>query len=385
VAAPLHIVCVLGTRPEAVKLAPVVIAARSNPGAFRSTIVATGQHREMAASALAAFDLEPDVNLRIMEADQRPTDVLARVLVALPDVLRAQAPDVVLVQGDTSSTLAGALCAFHARIPVGHVEAGLRTPDPYSPFPEEMNRRLVSAMSTFHFAPTAAARDRLLAEGVDACRVTVTGNTVIDALERLRRTAKAPADLRFPPRSRLVLLTCHRRENHGARIVEICAAVRDVVRARSDVVIVCPVHPNPNVQSRIRAELGNVGRVRLLEPVGYQELLWLLEASTLVLTDSGGLQEEAPAFNKPVLVLRDVTERPEGVEAGVARLIGAARSAIVSATLRLLDDAGEYARMTAAENPYGDGRASERILRCVSERLHEHAGAPRLTQALATP
>lgn len=366
---PLHLVCVLGTRPEAIKLAPIVLAARSAPARVRATVIATGQHRDMADAALAAFDLQADIDLRVMEANQRPTDVLARVLTALPPVLTAVAPDVVLVQGDTSSTLAGALCAHHAKIPVGHVEAGLRTDDRYSPFPEEMNRRLTSAIATFHFAPTDVARDRLLAEAVSADDIIVTGNTVVDAVVRLRARTKAPAGLTRPSHSRLILLTCHRRENHGEKMKDICAAVRDIVSARPDVVVVCPVHPNPDVEGRMRTELSAVDRVHLVPPVDYQELLWLLDACTLVLTDSGGLQEEAPAFRKPVLVLRDVTERPEGIRAGVARLLGTDRASIVRETLRLLDDPAEYARMASGDNPYGDGRAGERILTWLLQRL----------------
>lgn len=359
---PLHIACVLGTRPEAIKLAPIILAARSMPDQFTVTVIATGQHREMAEAALAAFGLKPSLDLDVMEANQRPTDVLARVMLALPRVLEKVRPDVVLVQGDTASTLSGALCAYHAKIPVGHVEAGLRTADPYSPFPEEMNRRLTSAVAAFHFAPTRRARERLLAENIAPERVVVTGNTVIDALQHLRRVMRPPADVALPPDARLILLTCHRRENHGERLGAICAAVRDIVAARPDVVVVCPVHPNPDVTSRTRAELGGLARIQLVAPVDYPELLWLMEASTVVLTDSGGLQEEAPAFKRPVLVLREITERPEGIESDVARLLGTDRPTIVRETLRLLDDPHERARMTSGENPYGDGHAATRIL-----------------------
>lgn len=364
---PLHVACVLGTRPEGIKLAPIVLAARA--AGLRVTIVATGQHRDMAAVALVAFGLAADVDLGVMESNQQPTDVLARVLLALPPALDATRPDVVLVQGDTSSTLAGALCAFHAKIPVGHVEAGLRTGDRYSPFPEEMNRRLTSAVSTFHFAPTPRARARLLEQGIAPETVLVTGNTVVDALGRLRSSAVPPAGVGDRGASRLLLLTCHRRENHGARLEAICGAIRDLVSARPDVIVACPVHPNPNVEVRMHAELDGLARVRLLAPVRYAELLWLLEACTLVLTDSGGLQEEAPTFGKPVLVLRDTTERPEGIEAGAARLVGTGRDAIVRATLRLLDDAAAYRRMAEVANPYGDGHASGRIVQFLLEHV----------------
>jgi UDP-N-acetylglucosamine 2-epimerase (non-hydrolysing) len=359
---------VLGTRPEAIKLAPIALAAREARDRFAFTIVATGQH-EMAASALAQFSLTADIDLRVMEPNQRPTDVIARTLLALPPVLAELRPDVVLVQGDTSSTFAGALAAYHDRIPVGHVEAGLRTDDIYSPFPEEMNRRMTSAVATFHFAPTDRARGRLLAEGIPDRRVLVSGNTVVDALLRLRATAMPPAGVRVAPGSRMLLLTCHRRENHGERIADICRAVRDIIEARPDVSVVCPVHPNPAVKPRMQAALGSIDRVTLLEPVEYTELLWLMERSTIVLTDSGGLQEEAPTFRKPVLVLRDVTERPEGVDAGVAMLVGTDRATIVRETLRLLDDPAAYARMASGSNPYGDGTASTRILDYLSAHI----------------
>lgn len=367
--APLRLACVLGTRPEAIKLAPIVLAARDAPSRFTVTVIATGQHRQMAASALAQFGLAADVDLQVMEVNQRPTDVIARTLLALPAVFADIRPDAVLVQGDTSSTLAGAIGAYHEKIPVGHVEAGLRTDDIYSPFPEEMNRRMTSAVSTFHFAPTELARRRLTAEAIPADRVLVSGNTVVDALLRLRATATPPSGVTVDPRTRMILLTCHRRENHGERMDDICRAVRDIVLARPDVTVVCPVHPNPQVKPRMQAALGDVDRVTLVEPVEYSQLLWLMEASTIVLTDSGGLQEEAPTFRKPVLVLRDVTERPEGIEAGVARLVGTDRAAIVRETLRVLDDGREYRRMASGTNPYGDGRASERILTFLSARV----------------
>jgi UDP-N-acetylglucosamine 2-epimerase (non-hydrolysing) len=359
---PLDVMCVLGTRPEAIKLAPIALAARRLGNPFAVSIVATGQHRDLATAALEAFGLSADVDLGVMTPHQRPTDVIARVLTALPPLLESRRPDVVLVQGDTATTVAAALAAYHSKIPVGHVEAGLRTGDRYSPFPEEMNRRLATRLASYHFAPTVLAAERLLLEGVDPDSVIVTGNTVIDALCRLRSTATPPGQLGVPDGQRMILLTVHRRENHGARLREVCAAARDIVRARGDVVIVCPVHPNPDVQRRVHEELAAVERIQLVPPVEYPELLWLLDRSVLVLTDSGGLQEEAPAYHKPVLVLRDSTERPEGIEAGVARLVGTARERITGETLRLLDDAQEYRRMSSRDNPFGDGRAAERIL-----------------------
>jgi UDP-N-acetylglucosamine 2-epimerase len=372
---PLHVACVFGTRPEAIKLAPIALAARQRRAHFTVTLIATGQHRDIGTAALDPFGLRADVDLAIMQSGQTPTDVLARVLAALPPVLGSVRPDVVLVQGDTSSTLAGALCAYHATIPVGHVEAGLRTGDRYSPFPEEMNRRLTSRVATYHFAPTEVARDRLLREAVDADAVVVTGNTVVDALAHLRTATTRPKGLDLPVNSRLVLLTCHRRENHGARLTGICGAMREIVAARPDVHVVCPVHPNPAVQSVMHAVLRPVERVHLLGPIDYPELLWLLDAATLVVTDSGGLQEEAPAFHTPVLVIRDTTERPEGIEAGVARLIGTDPATIVRETLRLLDDPETYALMARGENPYGDGRASMRILDALAAGRITEGGA----------
>jgi UDP-N-acetylglucosamine 2-epimerase (non-hydrolysing) len=360
---PLEVMCVLGTRPEAIKLAPIALAARRPGSPFAVSIVATGQHRDLATAALEAFGLSADVDLDVMTPHQQPTDVIARVLTALPPVLERHRPDVVLVQGDTATTLAAALAAYHLKIAVGHVEAGLRTGDRYSPFPEEMNRRLTTRVATYHFAPTCLAAERLLLEGIDPDAVSVTGNTVIDALCRLRSTAAPPAQVKVPHDRRMILLTVHRRENHGARLSDVCAAACDIVRARRDVVIVCPVHPNPDVQRRVHEELAAVERIQLVPPVDYPELLWLLDRCFLVLTDSGGLQEEAPTFHKPVLVLRDSTERPEGVDGGVARLVGTARERIAGETLRMLDDEQEYRRMSTRENPFGDGRAAERILR----------------------
>jgi UDP-N-acetylglucosamine 2-epimerase (non-hydrolysing) len=370
----LKVMCVLGTRPEAIKLAPVALAVHRLADQFAVSVVATGQHREMATLALAAFGVSADVDLDVMTPHQRPTDVIARVLTALPSVFERHRPDVVLVQGDTATTVAAALAAYHSEIAVGHVEAGLRTGDRYSPFPEEMNRRLTTRLASYHFAPTRLASDRLLAEGVDPRTVIMTGNTVVDALCRLRATATPPRGINLTDRQRMILLTVHRRENHGARLLDICAAVRDIVRARRDVVVLCPVHPNPDVQRRVYQELA-IERIQLMPPLDYPELLWVLDRSFLVLTDSGGLQEEAPAFHKPVLVLRESTERPEGIDGGVAKLVGTARERIVSETLRVLDDEDEYLRMRTRENPFGDGHAAERILHFLATNHPRQAAA----------
>jgi UDP-N-acetylglucosamine 2-epimerase (non-hydrolysing) len=304
-----------------------------------------------------------------MEADQQPTDVLSRILLKLPAVLTSIAPDVVLVQGDTSTTLAAALCAYHAKLPVGHVEAGLRTDDAYSPFPEEMNRRLATRLAAVHFAPTGVARDRLLGEGIAPDEIVVTGNTVVDAVHQLAARAAIPHGVTLRPSARSILLTSHRRENHGAPLEDICLAVRDIVEREPDVDVVWPLHPNPNVGARVRQMMRGVPHVHLIEPVSYLELLGLLQASTIVLTDSGGLQEEAPAFGRPVLVLRESTERPEGVDAGVARVIGTARETVRREVQRLLRDADAYRAMSSAPNPYGDGQASNRILDALLRRV----------------
>jgi UDP-N-acetylglucosamine 2-epimerase (non-hydrolysing) len=379
---PLDVMCVLGTRPEAIKLAPIVLAARRPGSPFTVSIVATGQHRDLATAALESFGLSADVDLDLMTPHQRPTEVIARALIALPPVLERRRPDVVLVQGDTATTLAAAMAAYHMKVAVGHVEAGLRTADRYSPFPEEMNRRLTTRLADYHFAPTCLAAERLLTEGIHPDAVIVTGNTAIDALCRLRSNSVAPPQLDVQDDHRVILLTVHRRENHGARLREVCGAARDIVGARRDVVIVCPVHPNPDVQRRVHEELAAVERIQLVPPLDYPELLWLLERCVLVLSDSGGLQEEAPTFHKPVLVLRDSTERPEGIDGGVARLVGTARERITTASLRLLDDEQEYRRMSTRANPFGDGRASERILEFLAtihtrpgeeSRLSQHA------------
>lgn len=364
------VLCVFGTRPEAIKMAPVVRALGTAPG-LRPAVCVTDQHEAMLDQVLELFGIRPDHRLGVMCAGQSPSEVAARVLERLPDVLAATRPAAVLVQGDTTTTFAAALAAFYARIPVGHVEAGLRTYRKDAPFPEELNRQMTTALADWHFAPTGWARDNLLQAGVPAARIAVTGNPVIDALRWIEHeTATRDADL-LPDVDgrRLILVTAHRRESFGGPFVELCSALRDIVCRNRDVELVYPVHLNPNVQEPVRRLLAGLERVRLLPPVDYLTLVGLLRRAYLVLTDSGGIQEEAPAFGKPVLVMRETTERPEGVEAGTARLVGTARERIVEEVERLLRDAAAYETMARAHNPYGDGQAAERITRVLSRAL----------------
>jgi UDP-N-acetylglucosamine 2-epimerase (non-hydrolysing) len=368
----MRILVVFGTRPEAIKLAPVVLALADRPREFSVRVCVTAQHREMLDQVLDLYAIRPDHDLDIMRPDQTLPDLTAAALLALGRVLAAERPDLVVVQGDTTTTMTAALAAFYAKIPVAHVEAGLRTRNKYAPFPEEVNRQVTSVIADLHFAPTDGARQNLLAEGVSAARVHVTGNTVVDALVLARRKLagrgpSAPELRRLDAeRHTVILMTAHRRESFGAGLENICNAVRDLVERNSDLAVVFPVHLNPNVRAQVRRVLtGDAvaeGRLILTEPVSYTDLVWMLERCRLVLTDSGGIQEEAPTFRKPVLVMRDITERPEGIDAGVARLVGTDFRRIRDETERLLRDADAYAAMTNRENPYGDGRAAERIV-----------------------
>lgn len=365
---------VFGTRPEALKCFPVARAALANPDLV-TEICVTAQHRDMVDQVIALTGMPVDYDLDIMQPGQNLFDVTERVLHRMQEVLEQSKPDIVMVQGDTTTAMAAALAAFYKRIPVAHVEAGLRSHNIDSPFPEELNRRIVGNIATWHFAPTAEARANLVAEGNDPARVFVTGNTVIDTLlhfsDRVDSDPALHADLagRFPfldARKKLILVTSHRRENFEGGIERICKALR-VLATRGDVQIVYPVHPNPNVRSVVEAQLRDVPNIFLIEPQDYLPFLYLQKASYLVLTDSGGVQEEAPSLGKPVLVLRDNTERPEGVAAGTAQLVGTDISLIVSNALRLLDDQSAYGDMAERHNPYGDGQASARI---VKELLH---------------
>jgi UDP-N-acetylglucosamine 2-epimerase (non-hydrolysing) len=351
----LAVLVVYGTRPEAIKLAPVIAALRARPERFAVRVCTTGQHREMLEQVQELFGLRPDVDLRLMSPDQSLNGLTAAAVLALDAVLAAEPPDWVLVQGDTTTAMATALAAFHRRLAVGHVEAGLRTGDLASPFPEEANRRVVDLLGSALFAPTPRAREALLAEGADPSRVHVVGNTGIDALRDVA------AGLAREPEARQVLVTLHRRESFGAPLAGILGALRRLAGELPDVAWIYPVHPNPNVRGPAHAALGDQPNVRLCEPLGYRDLVRELLRCQLVLTDSGGIQEEAPALGKPVLVLRGATERPEGVAAGTALLIGTAPERIHAETARLLGDRAARERMARAVNPYGDGLAAPRI------------------------
>jgi UDP-N-acetylglucosamine 2-epimerase (non-hydrolysing) len=359
----MRIAVTIGTRPEAIKLAPVVAELRRARADWDTLLVATAQHRQLLDQALEPFGLRPDLDLDLMVPGQSLPDLTARVLAAMSTALAALRPALLVVQGDTTTVFGSALAAFFLGIPVAHVEAGLRTPDIRRPFPEEANRRLTSVLTRVHFAPTASACDRLLAEGVPRDRIAVTGNTVVDAVLRIRRSSEStdpPGDGR-----RRILLTSHRRENWGPRLHNICTAVRRLVETFDDIEVVYPVHLNPEVQHVVEQRLGSVPRVRLLPPLDYGTLLAELAQATLVLTDSGGIQEEAPSLGKPVLVLRETTERPEACLAGVARVVGTDVDAVVRETSRLLSDPQAYASMVPWRNPFGDGRASSRIVRAL--------------------
>lgn len=358
-----RILLIVGTRPEAIKLAPLVHTLRGFAKEAETVVCATGQHREMLRNTLAAFDLQADIDLDLMQTAQHPTDLLGRLLLALRPVIENARPDVVVVQGDTTSVMAGALAGFMSEVAVAHVEAGLRTQDKRAPFPEEVNRRVTGVVADYHFAPTARSRANLLGEGVPASSIYLTGNTVVDALRWMEaRVSSEPLPPTLHPgEKRLILVTAHRRESFGQPFRELCLALRELAERFEDVELVYPVHLNPRVQEPVREILGDCARVRLVEPLGYREFVGLLSRATLVLTDSGGVQEEAPALGKPVLVLREKTERPEAVEAGVVKLVGTSRERIVREAQRLLMDANAYRTMARRSDLYGDGRASQRI------------------------
>lgn len=369
---PLRILTVFGTRPEAIKLAPVLRELARYPNRIVSRTCVTAQHREMLDQVLALFGIVPDVDLDLMRPDQTPSQVASAALERLDALLETERPDWVLVQGDTTTVMAASLAAYHRRICIGHVEAGLRTHDKWRPFPEEMNRRIADHLGDLLFAPTEQARRNLLAEGIPDERIRVTGNTVIDALLWVASLPFDAHNSNMPTweraNVRTILVTAHRRESFGEPLRRICAALRTLA-GRGDIHIVYPVHRNPNVWETVYAELDGTAGITLLPPVDYRELVYLLQNCTLVLTDSGGIQEEAPSLGKPVLVLREATERPEGVEAGTARVVGTDPERIVSEATRLLDDPEAYNSMAQAVNPYGDGHAAERIVTALLEGI----------------
>lgn len=360
---------VVGTRPEAIKMAPVIKELKKFPQELDVVVCSTGQHRQMLDQVWSLFDIKPDFDLEIMQAGQDLTDVTSKVLVGLRDVYKASRPDVVLVHGDTTTAFSAAVAAYYAKIPVAHIEAGLRTGNIYSPWPEEMNRKLVGGLSQIHFAPTDSARDNLVREGIPDESICVTGNTVIDALVHVVKRLSADSSLNksleetysfLNKKKRLILVTGHRRENFGQGFENICIALKRIA-SRGDVDIVYPVHLNPNVREPVSRLISSVESIHLIEPLDYLPFVYLMERSYLVLTDSGGIQEEAPSLGKPVLVMRDTTERPEGIAAGTVRLVGTSQDAIVGAVSQLLDDPKSYASMASAINPYGDGASSKRI------------------------
>jgi UDP-N-acetylglucosamine 2-epimerase (non-hydrolysing) len=358
-----RILSIIGTRPEAVKMAPVVRRFHASLDRFEHRLVTTGQHRSMPQQMLAAFGLRPDIDLALGEPNQNVAEFAARALAATSELLERERPDAVLVQGDTSTVMAVSIAAFYARVRVGHVEAGLRSFDRDNPFPEEINRRITSVVADWHFAPTERARRNLLAEGIADDTIHVTGNTVVDALAQTWFDGASPEVLAsIGDDRRVVLVTAHRRESFGEPMRAICRAIRSIVEERSDVDVVFPVHPNPSVRDVVREALDGVGRVHLIEPMTYEDLLATMKRSVLVLTDSGGIQEEAPCIGTPVLVLRSVTERPELIESGGGILVGTSEEAIRRETLRLLDDDAARQAMRDAPNPFGDGRAAERIV-----------------------
>jgi UDP-N-acetylglucosamine 2-epimerase (non-hydrolysing) len=369
----INIIAVFGTRPEAIKMAPVVRALRESTQ-FETKVCVTGQHRELLHSVLELFDITADFDLNIMRPNQSLDDVTTDILVRLGDVLDDFKPALVLIQGDTTTAMAASLSAFYRKIAVGHVEAGLRSGNMYAPWPEEFNRRVASLTTRFHFAPTAQARSNLLAEGFPEAHIHVTGNPVIDALQWVSARIEASAEkielfdkaFDYLDDRRLVLVTGHRRENFGNGFLHICRAIKQLA-AREDIQVVYPVHPNPNVRNVVTSELADLDRVFLIEPLNYEPFVYLMRRASVLVTDSGGIQEEGPSLGKPVLVMREVTERPEAVLAGTVRLVGANADRIVSEVERLLDDESEYEAMARAINPYGDGRASQRI-RAVLER-----------------
>lgn len=369
------IMLVFGTRPEAIKMAPLFYALKNRADEFQTLLCVTAQHRQMLDQVLKVFDLTPDIDLNIMKTGQDLFDVTAAVLTEMRWVLKEYKPDALLVHGDTTTTLASAMAGFYAGVPVGHVEAGLRTHDLYAPFPEEFNRQVAGKVARWHFAPTAHSRDNLLNERVPESQITVTGNTVIDALlwvlDRIESDDGRKAALtgflgeRLPfdwTSERFVLITGHRRENFGGGFLQICEALKTLAERYADVHFVYPVHLNPNVQQPVNAILNGLPNVHLIDPLDYEPFVFLLKHAHIVLTDSGGIQEEAPSLGKPVLVMRDVTERPEAVHAGTVRLVGADRARIVANVTELLDNPQSYLSMARAHNPYGDGKACERII-----------------------
>ncbi|HMZ06812.1 MAG TPA: UDP-N-acetylglucosamine 2-epimerase (non-hydrolyzing) [Anaerolineales bacterium] len=370
------ILVIFGTRPEAIKMAPVVRELKSRPDKFETHVCVTAQHRQMLDQVLNLFDIQPDVDLNLMTHNQTLAGLTSLIFSKLDEVIQQVKPDWILAQGDTTTVMVAAVLAYYNRVRFGHVEAGLRTGDKWQPFPEEVNRKIAGVVTDLHFAPTEWSKQNLLKENTPTEAILVTGNPVIDALQWVAKQPFPDAELEqigvpldvIHGRKRLVLITAHRRENFGQPLEDICASIQDLATAyRDDVHFIYPVHLNPNVQGVVKERLGNIANITLLPPLDYLPLVQLLKRATLVLTDSGGLQEEAPGLGVPVLVLREVTERPEGVQAGTVKLVGTDREKIVSTARLLLDNPEEHQKMAKAANPYGDGHAAERIVRALEE------------------
>ncbi len=374
------VLLVFGTRPEAIKMAPLV-KAFENEKSIESKVCVTAQHREMLDQVLEMFDIKPDYDLNLMKPGQDLYDIAANVLLGMKSVLAEFKPDIVLVHGDTTTTSSASLAAFYQKIKVGHVEAGLRTGNIYSPFPEEVNRQITGVLANYHFAPTAYSRDNLLRENKDEKNIIVTGNTVIDALllalDKIERNEELKTKIlnsinsqyKLKENKKIILVTGHRRENFGDGFVNICEALRTIAVNNPDVDIVYPVHLNPNVQKPVKEILSDTPNVYLIEPLQYESFIYMMNKSYFIITDSGGVQEEAPSLGKPVLVMRDTTERPEAVEAGTVKLVGTNKEAIIKEAQKLLDDKIEYEKMSKAHNPYGNGRACEKIVEFISKEL----------------
>lgn len=368
----LRLMTVFGTRPEAIKMCPLVLEMHKYPEYIEPIVAVTAQHREMLDQVLELFRIKPDYDLNIMASGQTLYDITTRALNGLKEVVEDAKPDMVLVHGDTTTTFAGALAAFYAQVTVGHVEAGLRTGNKYSPYPEEMNRKLTGSIADMHFAPTSTSKENLLKENVNPEAIMVTGNTVIDALQTTVKANYEFADAEFNKifarGNRLILMTTHRRENLGEPMRNVYKALRKVLETHADVEAIFPVHKNPKVREIVQEELGGLERVHLIEPMDYEPFANLMGKVDIVLTDSGGIQEEAPALGKPVLVLRDTTERPEAVDAGTVKLVGTGYGNVLRETNLLLDNPAHYQKMAEAANPYGDGKACERIIRAILQK-----------------
>lgn len=367
----IKVLTIFGTRPEAIKMAPLVMAMKGNKN-FQSKICVTGQHKEMLDQVLNLFQIYPDYNLNVMKKNQSLNDITTTILEGLSPILIKFKPNIILVQGDTTTAFASSIAAFYQKIKIGHIESGLRTGDIYSPWPEEGNRRLISAIADYHFAPTSIAKNNLISENIDKSKILVTGNTVIDSLlwvkDKINKDEGLFKNLEkkfsyLNPLKNLILVTCHRRESFGEGLKKICFSLKEIASKNSDVEILLPVHPNPQVTETIKCELKEIDNIFLVKPQSYLSFCYLMDKAKIILTDSGGIQEEAPSLGKPVLVMRNTTERPEGISSGTVKLVGIKIKKIINETNSLLSNSKKYKQMSQAKNPYGDGKASKRILK----------------------